>query len=64
MATRAKVVTGDKLHERMPVEAVPEEVANLAANLNAMLERLQDDFRRLSEFSSDLAHELRTPLTI
>lgn len=63
MATRAKVVTGDKLHERMPVEAVPEEVANLAANLNAMLERLQDDFRRLSEFSSDLAHELRTPLT-
>ncbi|MDF6445990.1 ATP-binding protein, partial [Escherichia coli] len=31
--------------------------------LNAMLERLQDDFRRLSEFSSDLAHELRTPIT-
>jgi len=63
MATRATVVTGDKLHERMPVDAVPEEMANLAANLNAMLERLQDDFRRLSEFSSDLAHELRTPLT-
>jgi len=63
MATRATVVTGDKLHERMPVDAVPEEMANLAANLNAMLERLQHDFRRLSEFSSDLAHELRTPLT-
>ncbi|WP_019449190.1 heavy metal sensor histidine kinase [Cupriavidus sp. BIS7] len=63
MATRANVVTGDKLHERMPVDAVPEEMADLAANLNAMLERLQRDFRRLSEFSSDLAHELRTPLT-
>jgi two-component system heavy metal sensor histidine kinase CusS len=27
-----------------------------------MLGRLQDSFRRLSEFSSDLAHELRTPI--
>jgi two-component system heavy metal sensor histidine kinase CusS len=28
-----------------------------------MLERLQRDFQRLSEFSSDLAHELRTPIS-
>ena len=28
-----------------------------------MLDRLQRDFRRLSDFSADLAHELRTPLT-
>lgn len=63
MASRAKAVTGDKLDQRMPVEAVPVEMAALAADLNAMLARLQDDFRRLSEFSSDLAHELRTPLT-
>lgn len=63
MASRAKAVTGDKLDQRMPVEAVPVEMAALAADLNAMLTRLQDDFRRLSEFSSDLAHELRTPLT-
>lgn len=63
MASRAKVVTGEKLHERMPEEAVPVEMADLAADLNAMLARLQEDFRRLSEFSSDLAHELRTPLT-
>ncbi|MBO4119284.1 heavy metal sensor histidine kinase [Cupriavidus gilardii] len=63
MASRAQTVTGSKLSERMPVEAVPVEMADLAANLNAMLARLQDDFRRLSEFSSDLAHELRTPIT-
>jgi len=63
MASRAQTVTGSKLYERMPVEAVPVEMADLAANLNAMLARLQDDFRRLSEFSSDLAHELRTPIT-
>ncbi|MBA4214328.1 MAG: two-component sensor histidine kinase, partial [Polaromonas sp.] len=29
---------------------------------NTMLERLQSDFARLQEFSSDLAHELRTPI--
>lgn len=63
MASRAKGVTSNHLDARMPVETVPVEMADLAATLNAMLERLQDDFRRLSEFSSDLAHELRTPIT-
>ncbi|MFS8981322.1 heavy metal sensor histidine kinase [Cupriavidus necator] len=63
MASRAKDVTAHKLDACMPVEAVPVEMADLAVTLNAMLERLQDDFRRLSEFSSDLAHELRTPIT-
>ncbi|MCL9849323.1 heavy metal sensor histidine kinase (plasmid) [Ralstonia solanacearum P673] len=63
MASRARTVTADKLDERMPVETVPEEVADLAATLNAMLERLQNDFRRLSDFSTDIAHELRTPIT-
>lgn len=63
MASRARTVTADKLDERMPVDTVPEEVADLAATLNAMLERLQNDFRRLSDFSTDIAHELRTPIT-
>ncbi|KWW32671.1 MULTISPECIES: heavy metal sensor histidine kinase [Cupriavidus] len=63
MASRAKDVTANRLDARMPVAAVPVEMADLAATLNAMLERLQNDFQRLSEFSSDLAHELRTPIT-
>jgi len=63
MASRAKGVTANRLDARMPVAAVPVEMADLAATLNAMLERLQNDFQRLSEFSSDLAHELRTPIT-
>jgi two-component system, OmpR family, heavy metal sensor histidine kinase CusS len=45
------------------VDTVPVEMADLARELNHMLDRLQDDFRRLSEFSSDLAHELRTPIS-
>ncbi len=63
MKARAAVVTGQQLSQRMPVEAVPIEMADLARELNQMLDRLQEDFRRLSEFSSDLAHELRTPIS-
>lgn len=63
MKDRAAIVSGQKLDERMPVESVPVEMADLAKELNWMLDRLQQDFRRLSDFSADLAHELRTPLT-
>lgn len=63
MKARASVVTGQQLSQRMPIDAVPIEMADLARELNQMLDRLQEDFRRLSEFSSDLAHELRTPIS-
>lgn len=63
MRSRAAAVTGQQLAERMPVGAVPIEMADLARELNQMLDRLENDFRRLSEFASDLAHELRTPIS-
>ena len=63
MKTQATTVSSHRLDERMPIEAVPVEMADLAQELNKMLDRLQNDFQRLSEFSSDLAHELRTPIS-
>lgn len=63
MKSRAAAVTSRQLSERMPVQAVPVEMADLAQELNRMLDRLQDAFRRLTDFSSDLAHELRTPIS-
>lgn len=63
MRSRAAAVTSQKLSERMPVQAVPVEMADLAQELNRMLDRLQEDFQRLTDFSSDLAHELRTPIS-
>jgi len=62
MKERAMTVTAQKLDQRMPVDSVPAEFADLAKSLNTMLERLQSDFAKLQEFSSDLAHELRTPI--
>ncbi|MBI4754156.1 MAG: heavy metal sensor histidine kinase [Betaproteobacteria bacterium] len=58
----AAAVTASRLDYRLPVGAVPVELAELAATLNDMLARLEDSFRRLSDFSGDLAHELRTPV--
>lgn len=63
MCKRAAGVTAQTLDQRLPVDAVPAELAALATTLNEMLERLEDAFCRLSDFSSDLAHELRTPIS-
>ncbi|MEO8132827.1 MAG: heavy metal sensor histidine kinase [Betaproteobacteria bacterium] len=58
----ASAITADRLTERLDLSRAPDEVLRLGASFNAMLARLEESFRRLSEFSSDLAHELRTPL--
>ncbi len=63
MRERAATVTAHSLDRRLSVQAVPPELAELALTLNEMLERLEDAFKRLSDFSADLAHELRTPVS-
>lgn len=50
------------LHERVPPATWPRELQPLAVAFDDMLERLEDSFTRLSQFSADLAHELRTPI--
>lgn len=59
----AAAITARRLNARLPVDAVPAELADLARTLNDMLARFETSFQRLSDFSSDLAHELRTPVS-
>jgi len=56
-------LSASSLHERLPESSVPGEIQQLTQAFNAMLTRLEASFRRLSEFSSDIAHELRTPVS-
>ena len=63
MGREVGAITARRLDARLSADAVPAELAELAATLNGMLARLEDSFRRLSNFSSDLAHELRTPVS-
>lgn len=56
-------VSAERLGERLPAASLPAELEPLATAFNAMLARLDDSFRRLSEFSANIAHELRTPIS-
>jgi two-component system heavy metal sensor histidine kinase CusS len=58
----AQQITATHLHERIGTAPWPKELSTLAAAFDEMLERLEDSFKRLSQFSADLAHELRSPI--
>ena len=62
MTAKTRDITASRLGDRLGIEDTPAELRELADGLNDMLQRLQDSFRRLDEFSSDLAHEVRTPI--
>jgi two-component system heavy metal sensor histidine kinase CusS len=62
VAARAGQVTAQRLGARLDLKDAPEEVHGLADSINRMLERLEESFRTLEQFSADIAHELRTPL--
>jgi two-component system heavy metal sensor histidine kinase CusS len=61
-ARAAGRISAGQLAERIPEKGVPPELAELVEAFNAMLGRLEESFKRLSDFSADLAHELRTPI--
>lgn len=63
MASVAQRISASRLDDRLAVETLPPELTELAVAFNGMLARLEESFRRLSDFSSDLAHEFKTPLS-
>jgi two-component system heavy metal sensor histidine kinase CusS len=62
IAHAAGRISAGRLAERIAGNGVPPELAELVDAFNAMLGRLEESFKRLSDFSADLAHELRTPI--
>lgn len=59
----ARRLSAERLGERLPEGDAPAEMLELVEAFNGMLDRLEAAFRRLSEFSADIAHELRTPVS-
>jgi signal transduction histidine kinase len=55
---------GAATRSRFSTEKAPEEVALLAAELNGMLDRLDEAVRARQELFAATSHELRTPITI
>lgn len=62
-ATTRSVAGGDDLDARVAVSG-DDEVADLGASINGMLDRLQRSFDSQKQFLDDAGHELRAPLTI
>ena len=62
MTRRLERVGPARFNERIEPSRWPRELQPVAAAFDDMLARLDDSFRRLSQFSADLAHELRTPV--
>jgi len=56
-------IKSDHLSIRLAPNTVPVELTELAVSFNEMLDRIEEGFERLSNFSADIAHELRTPIT-
>lgn len=59
----ARRLSADRLDQRLSERDAPAEILDLLRAFNGMLERLEAAFRRLGEFSADIAHELRTPVS-
>lgn len=51
------------LSRRIPLRGTHDEWDQLASNLNAMLDRIQELVRGIRQVSDGIAHDLRTPLT-
>ncbi|UJR52792.1 heavy metal sensor histidine kinase [Dickeya zeae] len=62
MAAQASAIAPNTLSTRVSDADAPQEVRQLIRAFNAMLDRLNEGYQRLTQFSADLAHEIRTPI--
>ncbi|SAL32058.1 histidine kinase [Caballeronia cordobensis] len=62
LVARAEQMSTARLAHPLPSLDTSGELKELEFAFNGMVERLNESFTRLSEFSSNLAHDMRTPL--
>jgi signal transduction histidine kinase len=64
VTSRVAAIGSHSLHERVPVPASSDEIAELATTMNDMLGRLEAANTSNRRLVSDASHELRTPVTV
>src|SRR5438552_3449548 len=64
LASEARRITAERLHERLSVPNQHDEIGRLAAVINDAFARLESSFAQLRRFTADASHELRTPLAV
>ena len=63
LVKRVDEITASRLNLRVEVPNQKDEIGQLAARFNQMLDRLEEAFHTQKAFVSNASHELRTPLT-
>lgn len=58
----ARTITASKLNTRLNTNRSGDELEELTDTINHMLNRLDDSFKMIVRFTSDISHELRTPI--
>jgi signal transduction histidine kinase len=64
MASRARRINEETLHERLSADAGEDELGDLATTFDDVLARLERAFNAHKHFVANASHELRTPVTI
>jgi heavy metal sensor kinase len=62
MSETARRITDGDLTQRVPGDTAGDELGQLAATFNTMIDRIDETLRRERRFTADASHELRTPL--
>lgn len=60
----ASKITNSNLSERIELPKNKDELFELSASINQLLDRIEDAVVRERQFTSDASHELRTPLAV
>jgi len=63
LAEAAHRISGSSLDVRIPNRGANDEIDRLIDSFNRMMERIEQSFQQLRQFTTDASHELRTPLT-
>ena len=64
LASEARRITAERLHDRLSVPNQHDEIGRLAGVINDTYARLESSFEQLRRFTADASHELRTPLAV
>ena len=60
----AELIGVQNLSRRLEVPRAKDELRRLTLTLNAMLDRIETSFKRITQFTADASHDLRTPVAV